>query len=191
MKIYCFSGLGADERVFKYLKLNPEFKLVPVPWIEPLKNESLESYSKRISACIPTKEEFGVLGVSFGGVIAQEVSAITKPNLIIGISTINRKHLIPRVLRMCPNWLLKVTPEFMFSLPKSIANYIFGVENKKLLDQILNDTSNKFTKWAIQALKNWKAENGVEAFFVSGEKDRLLKPFKEAEIVKDGHYFMI
>ena len=33
MIIYCFSGLGADKRVFKHLKLDAN--LIHVDWIEP------------------------------------------------------------------------------------------------------------------------------------------------------------
>ncbi len=47
-KIYIFSGLGIHKRVFDKIdfgKLNPEF----IEWIEPLKNEPLSEYCKRIS----------------------------------------------------------------------------------------------------------------------------------------------
>ena len=90
MKIYCFSGLGADERVFAFLKLNPPYELIPVIWIKPLEGEVLEEYSKRISENIETKNPFGILGVSFGGVVAQEVSKIVKPKFTLLISSINR-----------------------------------------------------------------------------------------------------
>src|SRR5690606_28035423 len=47
-KIYIFSGLGVDKRVFDNIDFgtkSPEF----IDWISPLKNESLAEYSKRIS----------------------------------------------------------------------------------------------------------------------------------------------
>ena len=46
--IYCISGFGADERVFS--KLNFEDHDVHfIPWIDPLKNETIEGYAKRMS----------------------------------------------------------------------------------------------------------------------------------------------
>lgn len=47
-KIYIFSGLGVDQRVFDNIdfgNLDVEF----IDWIEPLKNESLDSYVNRIA----------------------------------------------------------------------------------------------------------------------------------------------
>lgn len=52
MKIYCFSGLGADERVFKFLELGDDFEIIPVAWIEPDDFERIESYSERICKTI-------------------------------------------------------------------------------------------------------------------------------------------
>lgn len=40
-KIYIFSGLGADERVFKHLKFS-SFEPVFIEWIEPLEHRSAE-----------------------------------------------------------------------------------------------------------------------------------------------------
>lgn len=75
-KIYIFSGLGVDKRVFENINfgnLNVHF----VDWIEPLKNESLEDYAKRIS--IPFKDDNPILiGLSFGGILAVEISKIIK-----------------------------------------------------------------------------------------------------------------
>ncbi len=58
MKIYCISGLGADERVFKYLNLNHE--IIPLAWIKHDKNESLESYASKMASKINTNEDFGI-----------------------------------------------------------------------------------------------------------------------------------
>ena len=47
MKLYAISGLGADQRVFKYLTLDCE--IIPLEWIDPQKNEPLENYAIRLS----------------------------------------------------------------------------------------------------------------------------------------------
>lgn len=44
MKIYA-SGLGADERVFKYLTIN--YELIPVKWFTPKHKETIQAYSKK------------------------------------------------------------------------------------------------------------------------------------------------
>ena len=56
MKIYGIAGLGADERVFQYLKL--DYAFVSLDWIEPLPDESIESYAGRLALSIAKKNLF-------------------------------------------------------------------------------------------------------------------------------------
>tara|TARA_Y100000766_G_C18818298_1_gene561631 strand:+ start:399 stop:1061 length:663 start_codon:yes stop_codon:yes gene_type:complete len=192
MKIYCFSGLGADERVFSLLKLSSPYELIPVDWIHPIHNESLEEYSRRISETIYVKKPFGILGVSFGGLIAQEISTILKPSFTIVISSIHKKAQIPLLLKFTPNFLLNRIPSPLFKLPLPVANYVFGAQNKKLLHQILKDTDYGFVKWALFAFKNWKANNEVlNTCFICGEKDRMLKPLEGCVEIANGGHFMV
>jgi len=192
MDIYCFSGLGADKRVFSFLKLKSPYKLVTVDWIKPLSNELLEEYSKRISAKIQTKKSFGVLGVSFGGVIAQEVSRIVKPKFTLIVSSVSKTNQIPFLLKYTPNLILKSMPTVLFKLPKPIANHFFGANNKKLLHQILMDTDPRFVKWALFAFKNWKSDSFIPSrFFISGDKDRIIKPIDNSIRIPGGGHFMI
>ena len=193
MKIYCFSGLGADERVFSLLKLSFPFEFVNVLWITPKKNELIESYSLRISKMIETQEPFGILGVSFGGLIAQEVSSILNPKFTIVISSIDSKSQIPLLLKLLPNYILKSIPYQWFKIPRPIANYIFTAQQKYMIHKILKDTDPKFVKWALFAFKNWKSQNslGVDVFFICGEKDRLFKPINDVVVIKNGGHFMI
>lgn len=59
MKIYTISGLGADQRVFQELKL--DYELVPLNWISPIRNESIQSYASRLAENIDVTEEYMVL----------------------------------------------------------------------------------------------------------------------------------
>ena len=191
MKVYCFSGLGADERVFSFLNLGPEYELICIPWLMPLSSESLKLYAIRVSKSIDISEPFGLLGVSFGGAIAQEVSANLNPKFTIIISSLKSgKDIL--LFKVIPNWLIRLSPNFLFTLPRFLAYWIFGAENKELLKDILKDTDPGFVKWAIMAMSKWngaKALNNV--FYISGEKDRLLPPFKGTKVLADGHHFMI
>jgi len=133
MKIYCFSGLGADERVFSLLKLSLPFELVNIPWIPPEKNETIESYSLRISKMIEVQKPFGILGVSFGGLIAQEVSSILNPKFTIVVSSsITSSCQILFKLKFLPNLILKRIPGLFYNLLKPIVNYVFSTVQKGL-----------------------------------------------------------
>ena len=50
--------------------------MIPVEWIKPKKKEPIIGYSKRLikEYEIGNDQEFGILGVSFGGLIATEIS---------------------------------------------------------------------------------------------------------------------
>lgn len=72
IKLYGISGLGADKRVFQYLSLDCEF--IYIDWVVPLKNEPIKSYAMRLAEVINTDEAYGILGISFGGLVATEIS---------------------------------------------------------------------------------------------------------------------
>jgi hypothetical protein len=192
MIIYCFSGLGADKRVFDFLKLDSYFDLITIDWVRPMENETIEKYSRRISGFINIQRPFGILGVSFAGIVAQEVSSILNPNFTIIISSIGNARQIPFVLSAFPNIVLKIIPFQFFRLPRVVANYVFSAKNKNLLHQILKDTDPEFVKWAIIAFKNWKSNKLYpKAFFLSGAKDRLFKPKKGITQIENAGHFMI
>ena len=90
MKLYGLSGLGTDKRVFEYLTLDYEF--IPIDWIEPRRKETIEEYALRLSELIDKNEDFGILGVSFGGLVAIEISKILNPKLTILISSVETKN---------------------------------------------------------------------------------------------------
>ncbi|MBL1278736.1 MAG: alpha/beta hydrolase [Fluviicola sp.] len=194
MKIYAISGLGADRRAFHKLKL--DMPIIHIEWIEPLKNESITKFAKRLSAKIDTKEDFIIMGVSFGGMIATEISAQLQPKLTILISSAETKHELRPFFRFIgKTGLLKILPASFFNPPKRIAKYLFGTSNTELLYQILDDTNLSFAKWAVNQLVKWDRTEKLEgeALKISGEKDKLIpsKGFSNSILIKDGEHFMI
>ncbi len=193
MKLYGFSGLGADERVFKFLSLNCEF--TPIKWIKPTPQESIEEYSLRISKTINTDEEFGLLGVSFGGLIATEISKILDPKITILISSAETYHDLPFLIRLFGfTKVINILPKTIFRIPATIAQYFFSTPNKTLLEAILKDSDLDFTKWAIKELSSWKNVQPINrSLIITGSKDKILPPKKHRYInlIEDGGHFMI
>jgi hypothetical protein len=194
MKIFAISGLGADKRVFDYLVLN--FELILVDWIEPHTKECIIAYSKRLIAeyRIGENKEFGILGVSFGGLIATEISKLTKPKFTILISSIEVRSELNTILIMIgKSNLLEIVPEKLLNPPKAIARYLFGTQRKELLNSILDATDLSFTKWAIRELINWKNESRLTNLIkLGGSNDKLLPPKGHHTILIDkGGHFMI
>ena len=196
MKIYGFSGLGADKRVFKYLSLKHQF--VPIEWIEPKGSESIKQYSNRLSKVINIEEKFGILGVSFGGLIAVEISKVLNPEVTILISTVETKNDLRTIFKIVGSLgILKLLPAKFFDPPRFLAKWFFGTKNNgKLLDEILNDTDLDFAKWAINELANWKNINKVQnrVLKIGGTNDKLMPIGNQKstiKILKGGHFMII
>jgi len=193
MKIYGISGLGADERVFKYLNLKHE--IIPLAWIKHDKNESLEHYAKRLAAKIDANEDFGVLGVSFGGLVAVEISKILNPKVTILISSVETKNELSFLIKGLGKMnVVKYLPSKLFNPPKKIAHFLFGTDNKELLNKILDDTDLDFTKWAVNELLNWKNTTTLSSIIkISGTNDKLMSPTKANNtiLIEKGEHFMI
>ena len=193
MKIYGISGLGADKRVFQFLNL--EYEFIPIDWIDPLKKESITEYAKRFSSVIDTSEKFCVLGVSFGGLIAVEISKFLKPELTILISSAETRQEIPLIYRFLGKTkIVKIIPAKLLNPPRWIAKILFGTKKINLLNEILNDTDLKFTKWAVQELFAWKNDQRVENVLkITGTKDKLIpqKPNENMAFIKGGGHLMI
>ncbi|MBW6483698.1 MAG: alpha/beta hydrolase [Vicingaceae bacterium] len=193
MKIYGISGLGADESVFKYLNL--KHKIIPLAWIKHDKNESLEHYASRLAANIDINEDFGVLGVSFGGLVAVEISKILNPKVTILISSVETKDELGFLIKGLGKMnLVKYLPSKIFNPPKKIAHFLFGTDNKELLNKILDDTDLDFTKWAVNELLNWKNTTTLSSIIkISGTNDKLLPPTKANNtiLIEKGEHFMI
>lgn len=193
LKVYGVSGLGADKRVFEQLTLDVD--LIPIDWITPNRNESIKSYSERLSLVIDTSKDFVLIGVSFGGLIATEISQILHPKKVILISSAQTKN----ELRPFYKWIgisqvIKLIPPFLLNPPRFIARYIMGAVNSKLFFEILVDTDLNFVKWALQEFTSWqnlnKSQNVIK---INGTKDKLIPPrgTTTMKLIEGGEHFMI
>lgn len=194
-KIYIFSGLGVDQRVFDNIdfgNLDVEF----IDWIEPLQNESLENYAKRISLTFNQAKPI-LIGLSFGGMIAVEISKILETKQIILIASAKTRNELPKVYQLAGRLKLnKLIPKSLFKKQNFITNWFFGLETKaekKLLKRILNDTNPNFLSWAINEILNWKNEvKPKNSVHIHGNKDRII-PIQNVKvdfIIENGGHFM-
>lgn len=79
MKLYCISGLGANQKAFKFLKFPDGIEPVFIEWLIPERGETLVHYTQRMAKNIDTSEDFALLGLSFGGIIVQEMNRFLSP----------------------------------------------------------------------------------------------------------------
>ena len=150
--IYLVSGLGADERVFNFLTLPEKYNINHIKWITPYKNESISNYASRLSDQIQTENNI-IIGLSFGGLVALELSKHKKFNKIILISSIKNTKELPWFYRIIGKLkLINLIHASFFTRYTPLVSYLFGVQNKKekdFLRIIIKDTDPVFEKWAI------------------------------------------
>ena len=81
-------GLAANSQIFKYISLpDDKFVLHYLEWLLPESiDESIEDYAKRMCEFIKEKNVI-LIGVSFGGIIVQEMAKIIKPIKLVIISS--------------------------------------------------------------------------------------------------------
>ncbi len=193
--IYIFSGLGVDERVFKYLDFTG-FDVTFIEWIKPDAKESIEDYAKRLTAQIATKNPI-LIGLSFGGMMAIEMAKFISTEKIILIASAKNYIEIPFYYRWAGYLRLhRILPIAFLKYHNFIIDWVFGIkakEHREMFAEILNDLDTDFLKWAIDKILSWKNEViHPNTIHIHGANDRVLpNHFVNPDIViKGGGHFM-
>ena len=97
-KVFIFSGLGADKRVFQYMDFSG-FDTTFINWLTPTKNEIIEDYALRLTDQIKTDRPI-LVGLSFGGIIATEVAKLIDTEKIVLIASAQTRKEIPFYFRL-------------------------------------------------------------------------------------------
>jgi pimeloyl-ACP methyl ester carboxylesterase len=192
MKFYALSGLGADRRVFRFLKL--DVPIISLDWIPPLQNETLTHYAIRLSQCIDQRKPFGLIGLSFGGMIAAEMARSLNPEKTIIISSVVRSVDLPWVIRIARGIAIhEVLPYRWVNLFPGILSWFFSTNHKQLFGDILNDTDPGFLKWALGSIIEWQNEGEPAKYVrIHGDKDRLIPLKGKVDyIIAGGGHLMI
>lgn len=195
--IVLFPGLGASERLFERFDFG-NAKILVIKFLVPEKNETLFHYCQRLAETIPVDENMIFIGVSFGGILAQEVSKIIPVKKIILISAIKTEYEKPGyfslvktfpVYKVLPvSWLKAVIVLFgEFFTPKSN-------EDRKLFLSFVREADSRVIRWGIHQTLHWEQKEMLHNIIhIHGSKDRLfpVKKIKTCLSIKGGSHFMV
>ena len=194
-RIFILSGLGTDDRVFKHLEF-PGCEATYIKWVIPSEKETLPEYAKRLTQQINIDTPI-LIGLSFGGMVATEISKLITTEKLILIASAKTFKEIPFYFRIAGKLNLhKLLPANFFKRQSFISNWLFGLKtlsDKKLLSEILFDTDPKFLKWSINEIVKWKnAIKSPNVKHIHGTADRILPyRFVQADYsIKNGGHFM-
>jgi pimeloyl-ACP methyl ester carboxylesterase len=195
-KVYFISGLGANEKVFQYLKL-PGIEPVYLNWLPPMPHETLAQYALRLSKGITTPNPV-IIGLSFGGMVALEIARLMPVQMVILVSSAKNSSEIPfyfRLGRYLP--LHKVLPLTSLAGNKMVMRLLFGVRNKmaqQVMQSIMQNNVTGFNNWAInQVVHLPNLPLPCKVIHIHGTADRLL-PYRYVHAdyaIKGGTHFMI
>lgn len=199
MKIYQISGLGANEKVFKNLQLNPNFETVNIPWLQPEKDETLEHYTLRMAEKINVNEGFILMGVSFGGMIVKEMNHFLNPKFNFLVSTIKDRSEMPAYMRFSSHTELhKAIPAGFLTSDNLLSYSVFRkFYSAKLPDlkEIFEFRNHYYLKWSMDRIVNWHNDSELNNFLhIHGNKD-IIFPFSKihhaVEIIGGTHIMVM
>ena len=197
-KQYFISGLGADKTAFQNLEDFGTTKIM-IDWISNRPNESLYDYAARIIEKYGITSDDILVGLSFGGLVAQQIADILKPDYVILISSFRTKDdLKIQFSSGLKLKLHKLMPEMKSEFIGTIvANYLNSGTNqsKSALKAMLSSTDMKLMKWSLEKIyeQNNPLAIDVKKYSLIGSIDRVVKPWKieSTYIVEGGSHFMV
>ncbi|MCR9182854.1 MAG: alpha/beta hydrolase [Flavobacteriaceae bacterium] len=196
--IYFVPGLAAGREIFKNISLpDDQFKVHIIEWKIPEHKETIEEYAQRMAADV--KEENAVLiGVSFGGVMAQEMSAFLKLKKIIIISSVKTKLELPLRLQFARKTLAyKLVPTKLVISADDLTKFAIGPKTKKRLEmyqEYLSVRNEHYLDWAIENMVCWDRETpDPKVIHIHGDEDLVfpIEKIKDCIVLKGGTHIMI
>ena len=195
MKVYLLPGVACDRRLFAGFKLQGlNVEVIEWPVISP--EHSLADIAGMISDRIDRESDHVLVGVSMGGMVAQELAMITRPRKVILISSITGPHEWPPLLHVSRRFRLHnlITDLTMRSTwpirqwwnkgdPK-IAKVLFDMAVKQTAQQI---------RYCAGAILRWPgAKYEGELIRIHGDRDTLLPlRFPVDHVVRGGSHVMM
>jgi pimeloyl-ACP methyl ester carboxylesterase len=195
--LYCMPGLAANSKIFEFIRLPKPFVIHKLEWIDPLPNESIQSFSKRMCEKIKKKNPI-LLGVSFGGILVQEMSKIIPCHKVIIISSVKSYKEFPiHIMLGRKSKAYKYFPTQWIDKTEDFIGFVFGPSMRKrmgLYKHYLSFRSKEYLQWALHHFFQWdQKEADPKVIHIHGTHDALIPVFniKNYIAVKGGTHAMI
>lgn len=192
-------GLAAGPEVFKYLELSAEkYTFHYLKWIKPLSiDERIDNYASRLSLEI-TEENPVLIGVSFGGIMVQELAKFVNPRKVVIVSSVKSPDELPRRFKFARfTKIYKLFPIKVIENFEDYTKYFLGKSLRRKADlykKYLYVRSKESLKWSIYNIIKWEQIKPIENIIhIHGTADTVfpIKNIKNAIEVKDGTHIMI
>lgn len=197
--VYFMPGLAASPTIFENIKLpEDQFEMHFLEWFLPNDKESIESYALRMTQKIQHENPV-LVGVSFGGVLVQEIAKHIKTQKVIIISSVKSNTEFPSRFKVAKTTkAYKLIPTQLLADIEKLVKYAFGdnivAKRLKLYEKYLSVRDKQYLDWAIETILCWNQKKGNESVIhIHGDADEVF-PIKNIEnciVIKGGTHIMI
>lgn len=179
--VYFVPGLAASPDIFEHIRLPEErFECRYLEWFVPEPGMTLREYAARMARQIAHPAPV-LIGVSFGGMLVQELAEFVQPARVIIISSIKSRYEMPRRLLVARYTKLhKLLPTRLVNNVEVLARYAFGDpvgKRLRLYDRYLAMRDIAYLDWAIDRIVHWDREEPLPGLVhIHGDQDAVF-PF--------------
>lgn len=196
--VYFVPGLAAGKEIFKNIRLPEDrFKTHVIEWLIPEKKEPIASYAKRMASFV-VHENAVLIGVSFGGVMVQEMAHFLKLKKLIIISSIKDRTELPKRLKIARlTRLYKLMPTRLMLSSKDLTKFSVGPKSKKrlaLYEAFLHVRSTRYLNWAIKNMICWQPKKPCDSIVhIHGNEDVIfpIKNIDKCVVIEGGTHIML
>ena len=176
--VYLMPGMSANSLIFEKIKFPKNFELHKLDWISPNIDESIENYAERLSEKIVHKNPV-LIGVSFGGILVQEISKIVKVDKLIIISSIKCNKEMPSHMKFGKiTKSYKLLPVKWINDFESLILFVLGPKIKKRVDlyrKYLSVRDENYLSWSLREMIEWKQSKPLKNIIhIHGTKDLVF-----------------
>ncbi|PJB12367.1 MAG: alpha/beta hydrolase [Flavobacteriales bacterium CG_4_9_14_3_um_filter_40_17] len=196
--VYFMPGMSANRLIFEKIKLPEDrFSMHFLEWKTPYPNESVRAYSARMADEIKHANPV-LLGVSFGGIIVQEMSKLIPTRKLVIVSSVKSNCEFPKKFKFAQiTQAYKLFPTGLVANLDILQKLAFGDNLRKRLisyEKYLTVRDKIYLNWALDAIVNWSQEEPLKnTIHIHGTED-LIFPVCNIEnyvAVKGGDHAMI
>lgn len=196
--VYFMPGLAASTTIFERIKLpETDFEMHYLEWEIPFDNETLVAYAKRIADKIVHRNPV-LIGVSFGGILVQEMAKHIVASKVIIISSVKSNAEFPLRLKVAKSTkAYKLIPMNLILNIETLAKFSFGEkvnQRLKLYEKFLSVRDIRYLTWAVEQVVLWDRVTIDESVVhIHGDQDDVfpIKNIKKCIVVKGGTHIMI
>jgi hypothetical protein len=198
INVYFMPGMAASSKIFERIKLPEDlFEMHFLEWQLPEPNEALIQYAQRMANFV-THQDCILIGVSFGGILVQEMKPFVKARKIIIISSVKSNLELPKKMKWArSSQFYKLIPTGLFGNLDLLSKLTFNSYTKQRVELykiFFSRREKEYLNWAIEKILYWERKIAdSEVVHIHGDKDEVfpIEYIVNPILVKGGTHIMI